>query len=46
MLNPNQFEVSKEALLYIFEYEVLKKHREVYYKMKRASEVAKENKLA
>ena len=46
MSNPVQFEVSKEAQLYRFVYEAPKKHREVYYKMKRALEVAKESKLA
>lgn len=46
MLDLARSEVLKEALLYIFVYEVLKMHKEVYYKRKRASAVVKESKLA
>ena len=46
MSNLGLFEESKEAMLYKFVYEALRKHREAYYKKKRALEVVKESKLA
>lgn len=44
MLNPVLFEVLGVASLYKFGYEVLQKHREVYYKKMIALEVVEESK--